>query len=105
MMRRISVIPIGGSSDPPPNSCHAGLFPSGPCLQPEYRRGHGFTASAPLVLGFVLGDAMERALRQSMAMSEGDPTILVARPISAFLLLAALVILVSPLWRRFRRAR
>lgn len=31
--------------------------------------------SAPLVLGFVLGDAMERALRQSMAMSEGDPTI------------------------------
>jgi len=22
------VIPIGGSSDPPPNSCHAGLFPS-----------------------------------------------------------------------------
>jgi putative tricarboxylic transport membrane protein len=61
--------------------------------------------SAPLVLGFVLGDAMERALRQSMAMSEGDPTILVARPISAFLLAAAFVILVSPLWRKFRRAR
>ena len=28
--------------------------------------------AAPLVLGFVLGDAMERALRQSLMMSQGD---------------------------------
>src|SRR5690606_17483278 len=28
--------------------------------------------AAPLILGFVLGDAMERALRQSLMMSQGD---------------------------------
>ena len=28
--------------------------------------------AAPLVLGLVLGDAMERALRQSLMMSQGD---------------------------------
>jgi putative tricarboxylic transport membrane protein len=61
--------------------------------------------TAPLILGFVLGDAMERAVRQSLTMSQGDPTILVARPISAFLLLLAALILVSPLWRKFKRAR
>jgi putative tricarboxylic transport membrane protein len=60
---------------------------------------------APLILGFVLGDAMERAVRQSLAMSEGNPLILVERPISAFLLAMALLILVSPLWRKFRRVR
>jgi putative tricarboxylic transport membrane protein len=60
---------------------------------------------APLILGFVLGDAMERAVRQSLAMSEGNPLILVSRPISAFLLAMALLILVSPLWRRLRRAK
>ncbi|QFR32658.1 tripartite tricarboxylate transporter permease [Ancylobacter sp. TS-1] len=61
--------------------------------------------SAPLILGFVLGQPMERAIRQSLAMSVGDPIILVDRPISAVLLVIALLILLSPLWRRFRRAR
>ncbi|MCK0209455.1 tripartite tricarboxylate transporter permease [Starkeya koreensis] len=61
--------------------------------------------SAPLILGFVLGQPMERAIRQSLAMSVGDPIILVDRPISAVLLVIALLILVSPLWRRFRHMR
>src|SRR5215204_4335897 len=39
--------------------------------------------SAPLILGLVLGGALERALRQSLMMSEGSLSILVARPISA----------------------
>ncbi len=56
--------------------------------------------TSPLILGFVLGDAMERALRQSLSMSNGDPTILVARPISATLLVLAALILLSPLLRR-----
>jgi putative tricarboxylic transport membrane protein len=60
---------------------------------------------APLILGFVLGDAMERALRQSLTMSQGDPTILVDRPISAVLLILAALILVSPLLRRFNSLR
>ena len=42
--------------------------------------------TAPLILGFVLGDAMERALRQSLMMSQGDLMMLVERPISAVML-------------------
>jgi putative tricarboxylic transport membrane protein len=64
----------------------------------------GFPA-APLVLGFVLGDSMERAVRQSLAMSMGDPAILVERPISAVMLGLAALILVSPLLLRLRRRR
>ena len=60
--------------------------------------------TAPLILGFVLGDSMERALRQSLSMSQGDPTILVDRPIAAVLLGVALIILVSPLLGRRLRA-
>ena len=45
------------------------------------------------------------AVRQSLTMSQGDPTILVARPISAFLLVIALLILISPVWRGLRRAK
>jgi len=62
--------------------------------------------SAPLILGLVLGGALERALRQSLMMSEGSLSILVARPISAVMLSLALLILLMPLfskvnaWRR-----
>jgi putative tricarboxylic transport membrane protein len=62
--------------------------------------------TAPLILGFVLGDAMERAVRQSLTMSMGDPTILVERPISAVMLgLAALILLAPPLLAARRRRR
>jgi putative tricarboxylic transport membrane protein len=54
--------------------------------------------AAPLILGLVLGGAMERALRQSLMMSEGSLTILVARPLSAAMLACALVILLIPLF-------
>jgi len=56
--------------------------------------------SAPLILGLVLGGAMERALRQSLMMSEGSLTILVARPISAVMLSLALLILLIPVFSR-----
>ncbi|WP_029356706.1 tripartite tricarboxylate transporter permease [Bosea sp. 117] len=61
--------------------------------------------TTPFVLGFVLGDSLERALRQSLSMSQGDPLILVDRPIAAVLLVVALIILVSPLLGRWNRAR
>ena len=61
--------------------------------------------SAPLILGLVLGGAMERALRQSLMMSEGSLTILVSRPISAVMLSFALVILLVPLFSRFNSWR
>jgi putative tricarboxylic transport membrane protein len=56
--------------------------------------------AAPLILGFVLGDGMERALRQSLMMSQGDPSILVSRPISATMLFLTLLILIAPLYRK-----
>ncbi len=55
--------------------------------------------SAPLILGLVLGDPMERALRQSLMMSQGDLSILVSRPISATMLLLTVVLLLLPLFR------
>jgi putative tricarboxylic transport membrane protein len=56
--------------------------------------------SAPLILGLVLGDSMERALRQSLMMSQGELGILVARPISAVMLGLAVLILLLPLFRK-----
>jgi putative tricarboxylic transport membrane protein len=56
--------------------------------------------SAPLILGLVLGDSMERALRQSLMMSQGELGILVSRPISAVMLGLAVLILLLPLFRK-----
>jgi putative tricarboxylic transport membrane protein len=56
--------------------------------------------SAPLILGLVLGDSMERALRQSLMMSQGDLGILVSRPISATMLFLAVLLLIMPLFRK-----
>jgi putative tricarboxylic transport membrane protein len=61
--------------------------------------------TTPLILGFVLGDGMERALRQSLTMSQGDPSIFFARPITTILLAIAALVLVLPTIGRFRRAR
>jgi len=56
--------------------------------------------SAPLILGLVLGDLMERALRQSLMMSGGEMSILVSRPISAVMLFLAVALLCLPLFRK-----
>jgi len=61
--------------------------------------------SAPLILGVVLGGAMERALRQSLMMSDGSLSILVARPVSAVMLSLALLILMVPLFGKFNAWR
>jgi len=56
------------------------------------------------VLGLVLGDAMERALRQSLMMSQGDIAILF-RPIPSVLLAIAALLLAVPLFKRFNAVR
>jgi putative tricarboxylic transport membrane protein len=56
--------------------------------------------SAPLILGLVLGDSMERALRQSLMMSQGDLSILVSRPIPAVMLALTVLILIAPVFRK-----
>jgi putative tricarboxylic transport membrane protein len=60
--------------------------------------------TAPLVLGLVLGDSMERALRQSLMMSQGDLAILV-RPIPSVLLAIAALLLIVPLFKKLNAVR
>ena len=61
--------------------------------------------SGPLVLGLVLGDGMEKALRQSLMMSQGELSILWQRPIPAVLLVIAALLLVVPLFKKFNAMR
>jgi putative tricarboxylic transport membrane protein len=52
---------------------------------------------APMVLTLVLGPLMERSLRESLEISQGDFSIFLNRPISAVLIAVGLVIICSPL--------
>ena len=61
--------------------------------------------SAPLILGLVLGGALERALRQSLMMSDGSVSILVSRPVSAVMLSLALLVLLLPVFGKLNRLR
>jgi putative tricarboxylic transport membrane protein len=49
---------------------------------------------APFVLGFVLGPMMEENFRRAMYISRGDPLVFVERPISAVLLVMAVILLI-----------
>ncbi|MCA0423441.1 MAG: tripartite tricarboxylate transporter permease [Proteobacteria bacterium] len=60
---------------------------------------------APLVLAFVLGPMMEQYFRRAMLVSRGDLGIFIDRPISLFLLLITVALLVgiaAPHFRSFR---
>ena len=56
---------------------------------------------APLVLALVLGGPLENALRQSLKMSQTDPSIFFVRPISAVIMVMAIAIFLWPLLKRF----
>ncbi len=60
---------------------------------------------APIVLTLIMGPPMEKSLRQSLEMSQGDFSILIASPISVSLLAVSTIILFSPLlkyaWKRW----
>lgn len=64
---------------------------------------HGFHP-APILLGFVLGPRFEESFRRAMLLSQGDLSVFVTRPISAFfLMIAALLIGVQVyVWLRNR---
>jgi putative tricarboxylic transport membrane protein len=57
---------------------------------------------APLILGLVLGDGLERALRQSLMMSQGDLSILITRPLSGGMLFLTLIIVLMPLLQKVK---
>jgi putative tricarboxylic transport membrane protein len=60
---------------------------------------------APMVLGFVLGPALESNLRRSLILSHGDFFIFLSHPISAICLLMSALILLSMLIPAFARQR
>ena len=51
----------------------------------------------PAVLGLVLGPLSEQQFRRALAISEGDMSVFVTRPISAVLLALAVAVLLGPL--------
>ncbi|HZX41695.1 MAG TPA: tripartite tricarboxylate transporter permease, partial [Myxococcaceae bacterium] len=61
--------------------------------------------SAPLLLGFVLGRLLEENLRRALAISRGDLAIFVTRPVSAWLLLTGLIVLVVAVLPNIRSRR
>ncbi len=67
-------------------------------------RRHGFPI-APVILGIVLGPLIEQDFRRSLAISVGDPTIFLTRPISATILLIACVVLIAPVLSSAARAK
>ncbi|MGZ8259728.1 MAG: tripartite tricarboxylate transporter permease [Caldimonas sp.] len=60
---------------------------------------------AALVLALVLGPLAERALRQSLIISDSGAAIFFQRPIAAALMAAAIVAVVVPAWRGIAAAR
>ncbi|WP_114184776.1 tripartite tricarboxylate transporter permease [Microvirga aerophila] len=60
---------------------------------------------APMLLGFVLGKLMEENLRRALIISRGSLDTFIDRPISAGLLLVALVLLVLALLPSIRKGR
>jgi putative tricarboxylic transport membrane protein len=60
---------------------------------------------APLVLAFVLGPLAERALRQSLVMSQNSLDIFFTRPLSLALLAISAALLIAPFFGRARQLR
>ncbi len=60
---------------------------------------------APLLLGFVLGPMMEENLRRAMLLSRGDPTTFITRPLSAVMLVAAVLLVLIIALPNIRRKR
>ena len=60
---------------------------------------------APLLLGFVIGKLLEEYLRRAMLLSRGDPLVFFQRPISATLLILAIIALLLVLLPAIRKKR
>lgn len=64
---------------------------------------------APMILALVLGNALEQNFRRTLAVSDGDYSVFVAKPLPAALLVLAVLCAVGPplveRWRRRRAAR
>lgn len=57
---------------------------------------------APLVLATVLAQMLETSLKQSLAISHGDPTVFFTRPIALVFMAIGIVVIVRGLWMRYQ---
>ena len=69
-----------------------------------FMRRYGFPL-APTILAVVLGPLLEQAFRRAMAISDGDPTVFLTRPLSAAILVLALAAVSVPVLARYVAAR
>lgn len=69
-----------------------------------FMRRHGYPVS-PLVVGAILGPMAEEQLRKAMAISQGDPIILVQGLTSQVIYGVMIVLLLGGLWLRRRQRR
>jgi putative tricarboxylic transport membrane protein len=62
--------------------------------------------AGPLIMAFILADLLDTSLRQSLLMGDGNPMILISRPMSGIILVLGLAVLVMQLlaWRRSNAA-
>jgi TctA family transporter len=60
---------------------------------------------APMLLAFILGPLMEEYLRRALLLSRGNPLVFVQRPISATLLVLAVLAMVAVLLPAFSKTR
>ncbi len=60
-----------------------------------FMRRYGFPV-APAIIGLILGPLAEQQFRRAMMISQGDASVFVTHPISAFFLLAAVLVLLLP---------
>lgn len=60
--------------------------------------------AAPLIVGLILAPMAEQSMRQALTISMGEWSTFVTRPLSGSLLaVAASLLLLPPLWRRYRK--
>ncbi|MFL5260367.1 MAG: tripartite tricarboxylate transporter permease [Hyphomicrobiales bacterium] len=63
---------------------------------------------APVIIGLILGRIAEAQFRRALSISQGDPSVFFMHPLSAALLIIAILIFAAPFlwqWRNARRAR
>ena len=60
---------------------------------------------APAIIGLILGPLAEQQFRRAVAISQGDLTVFLTRPISATILAVAVAALVVPWLVRWRQKR
>jgi putative tricarboxylic transport membrane protein len=61
---------------------------------------------APAIIGLILGPQAEQQLRRALAISQGDVSVFLTRPLSATLVAIAVAMLLLPLaWRWYERRR